>query len=67
MCAGADVLAGIPLAKAKNGPLLLTPGGMGVTALEPGVEAELVRVLPRGNLGLLDEDSSHYVEHQVAV
>lgn len=40
----ADALAGIPLAKAKNGPLLLTPG---VTSLDPNVKAEITRVLPR--------------------
>jgi hypothetical protein len=49
----ADALAGIPLAKAKNGPLLLTPGGAAATALDPNVEAELVRVLPK--------DKSHTV------
>jgi putative cell wall-binding protein len=43
----ADALAGIPLAKAKNGPLLLTPGGAAATRLDPNVEAELVRVLPK--------------------
>ena len=42
----ADALAGIPLAKAKNGPLLLTPGGPAATAPDPAVEAELLRVLP---------------------
>jgi putative cell wall-binding protein len=49
----ADALAGIPLTKAKNGPLLLTPGGVGVTSLPAGVEAELIRVLP--------QDKSHTV------
>jgi hypothetical protein len=43
----ADALAGIPLAKAKNGPLLLTPGGTGAVGLDPNVEGELVRVLPK--------------------
>jgi hypothetical protein len=42
----ADALAGIPLAKYKNAPLLLTPGGPKVTALDPNVQAELLRVLP---------------------
>lgn len=42
----ADALAGIPLAKAKNGPLLLTDGGAAATALHTGVEQELRRVLP---------------------
>ncbi|MFL6117711.1 MAG: cell wall-binding repeat-containing protein [Catenulispora sp.] len=43
----ADALAGIPLAKAKNGPLLLTPGGAGAAGLDPNVEAEILRVLPK--------------------
>ena len=42
----ADALAGIPLAKAKNGPLLLTPGGDAATTLDANVAAEIKRVLP---------------------
>jgi len=42
----ADALAGIPLAKFKNGPLLLTPGGPKATTLDPNVAAEIRRVLP---------------------
>lgn len=42
----ADALAGIPLAKAKNGPLLLTQGGPDAAALTPVVKDELTRVLP---------------------
>lgn len=42
----ADALGGIPLAKAKNGPLLLTPGGVGAKSLDPNVAAEIQRVLP---------------------
>jgi putative cell wall-binding protein len=42
----ADALAGIPLAKYKNGPLLLTPGGPNATTLDPNVAAEIQRVLP---------------------
>lgn len=40
----ADGLAGGPLAAAGDGPLLLT----GRDGLDPGVEAELLRVLPEG-------------------
>jgi putative cell wall-binding protein len=39
-----DALAGTPLAAAKGGPLLLTPGA----ALSPAVGDELTRVLPPG-------------------
>ncbi|GAA2049425.1 hypothetical protein GCM10009839_64210 [Catenulispora yoronensis] len=49
----ADALAGIPLAKYKNAPLLLTPGGAAATGLDSNVEAELLRVLPK--------DKSHTV------
>jgi hypothetical protein len=42
----ADALAGIPLAKAKNAPLLLTPGGAAATTLDSDVQTELLRVLP---------------------
>jgi putative cell wall-binding protein len=42
----ADALAGIPLARAKNGPLLLTEGGADAAALTPAVKTELTRVLP---------------------
>jgi hypothetical protein len=42
----ADALSGIPLAKYKNGPLLLTPGGPKATTLDPNVAAEIRRVLP---------------------
>jgi putative cell wall-binding protein len=42
----ADALSGIPLAKYKNGPLLLTPGGPNATTLDPNVAAEIQRVLP---------------------
>ncbi|MEY9930309.1 putative cell wall-binding protein [Catenulispora sp. GP43] len=42
----ADALAGIPLAKAKNGPLLLTPGGASAKSLDANVAAEIKRVLP---------------------
>jgi putative cell wall-binding protein len=44
----ADALAGIPLAKLKSGPLLLTPGGPAATTLDPRVAAEIKRVLPSG-------------------
>ena len=47
----ADALAGIPLAKEKNGPLLLTPGGPSATTLDPNVAAEIKRVLPPANVG----------------
>jgi len=40
----ADALVGVPLAAAKNAPLLLTAG----TALPVGTKAELQRVLPTG-------------------
>lgn len=40
----ADALPGVPLADAKDGPLLLTGG----ERLDPAVEAELKRVLPAG-------------------
>ncbi|MHB8467209.1 MAG: cell wall-binding repeat-containing protein, partial [Acidimicrobiales bacterium] len=40
----ADALVGTPLAVAKGGPLLLTPGA----ALDPDTLAELQRVLPAG-------------------
>jgi secreted trypsin-like serine protease len=40
----ADALPGTPLAVAKGGPLLLTPG----TTLDPRVLAEIQRVLPPG-------------------
>lgn len=43
----ADALSGIPLAAAKNAPLLLTPGGPSVTGLDKNVENELTRVLPK--------------------
>src|SRR5258707_300599 len=39
-----DALAGIPLATAKQGPLLVTPG----TSLDPGVLGEIQRVLAPG-------------------
>lgn len=39
-----DALSGIPLASAKRGPLLVTPG----TGLDPGVLAEITRVLQPG-------------------
>ncbi len=39
-----DALAGGPLAAKVGGPLLLTPP----TVLDPGVQAEIVRVLPAG-------------------
>ena len=39
-----DALAGTPLARAKNGPLLLTQP----TSLDPRVEATIKRVLPAG-------------------
>jgi len=40
-----DSLAGVPLAAAKQGPLLLTPP---VSPLDPRTEAEIRRVLPAG-------------------
>lgn len=43
----ADALAGIPLAKYKNAPLLLTPGGASISTLDKNVESELLRVLPK--------------------
>ncbi|WP_370367768.1 cell wall-binding repeat-containing protein [Catenulispora sp. GP43] len=49
----ADALAGIPLAKYKNAPLLLTPGGPTATTLDKNVESEILRVLPK--------DKSHTV------
>jgi secreted trypsin-like serine protease len=41
----ADALPGTPLAVAKHGPLLLTPG----TGIDGRVESELARVLPGGS------------------
>lgn len=41
----ADALAGIPLAKEKNGPLLLTPGGPDATTLDKNVQTEINRVM----------------------
>ncbi|MFD0639434.1 cell wall-binding repeat-containing protein [Catenulispora yoronensis] len=46
----ADALAGIPLAKAKNAALLLTPGGPGVTNLDATVQTRLNSVLAPGNI-----------------
>lgn len=40
----ADALAGVPLAAAKGGPLLLTPPG----SLDPATQAEIQRVLSTG-------------------
>ncbi|MGH9072287.1 MAG: cell wall-binding repeat-containing protein, partial [Acidimicrobiales bacterium] len=40
----ADALAGVPLAAAKSGPLLLT----GSASLDPATKAEIQRVLPKG-------------------
>lgn len=51
----ADALAGVPLAKAKHGPLLLVPGGASTTVLDPNVRTELERVLPR------DKDHTVYI------
>jgi len=45
----ADALAGGPLAAAKGGPLLITPGASLSSSLDPGVEAEIQRVLPAGD------------------
>jgi hypothetical protein len=44
-----DALAGGPLAAALNGPLLITPGADMSSLLDPGVEAEIQRVLPVGD------------------
>lgn len=66
----ADALAGIPLAKYKNAPLLLTPGGAGVQALDSNVEAEITRVLPRdkshtvyilGGTGAISQTIENYI------
>lgn len=66
----ADALSGIPLAKYKNGPLLLTPGGASATALNPNVQAELIRVLPRnkqhtvyilGGVGAIPQTVEDYI------
>lgn len=40
----ADAMAGVPLAAAEHGPLLLTAPGR----LDPATRAEILRVLPRG-------------------
>src|SRR5208282_5725150 len=44
----ADALAGGPLAAQMDGPLLITPGASQSTALDPRVQAEIQRVLPKG-------------------
>ena len=41
-----DALSGVPLAKAKNGPLLLTDGKQ--SSVDPAVLAEIQRILPEG-------------------
>ncbi|ACU72432.1 PKD domain containing protein [Catenulispora acidiphila DSM 44928] len=43
-----DALSGIPLAKAKNGPLLLTDGAR--ASVDPTVLTEIQRVLPKGSM-----------------
>jgi len=45
----ADALAGGPLAAARNGPLLITPGAPLAGALDPRVLTEIQRVLPAGH------------------
>ena len=45
-----DALAGGPLAKAVNGPLLITPGAALSATLDPRVLAEIQRVIPAGHL-----------------
>jgi hypothetical protein len=44
-----DALAGGPLAAAVDGPLLITPGADLSATLDPGVQAEILRVLPLGD------------------
>src|SRR5260221_8947409 len=44
----ADALAGGPLAAARNGPLLITPGASTSNQSDPRVLAEIQRVVPRG-------------------
>lgn len=44
-----DALAGGPLAAALDGPLLVTPGADLSSTIDPGVEAEIQRVLPVGD------------------
>ena len=46
----ADALAGGPLAAARGAPLLITPGGPLVAALDPRVRSEIQRVLPAGRV-----------------
>jgi L,D-peptidoglycan transpeptidase YkuD (ErfK/YbiS/YcfS/YnhG family) len=43
-----DALAGGPLAAQAGGPLLITPGASLSTTLDPRVQTEIQRVLPRG-------------------
>ncbi len=44
-----DALAGGPLAKAVNGPMLLTEGAPESATLDPSTQAEIQRVLPTGD------------------
>jgi uncharacterized repeat protein (TIGR02543 family) len=43
-----DALAGGPLAAAVDGPILITEGASISSSLDPRVQAEILRVLPRG-------------------
>jgi len=53
----ADALAGGPLAAHVGGPLLLTPGAPITSTLDPGVQAEISRVLaPGGTVFILGGD-----------
>ncbi len=76
-----DALAGGPLAAAVNGPMLITPGAPLSASLDPRVQAEIQRVLPRGhtvyilggdralspNIDVTLEDMGYHVVRQAGI